>query len=465
MGKLAIKDKSGDRKKSLKPTASKVKNDELVSQVDSIQPDNLELVGTTTGKASAPVEVAQNAQIVEEDFFSDLAMPEITCGNVVPEVVSQVGYTLSKKLVCDTEYDIQGDATQVLDVRLKQYQEMSFAKHSDITYRSPKIKLSESPYGMRLKNMTGVNAVPVQFTPGFVSKIVPLSLIDNPELICQPEAFLAATDPGLRIEDERRPGFAPYKALRGTGVVFLKSVGIALFQNLMKNESCIAKTPHVIAFQTFCDLRDRSVEHPDPPSCFGKKAPLFPHMRIEGPGLVMLSPIFPGAKVIPISLEEYPNLWIKEHVFMAASDSEVFIEPRRIKRGKETLNKGDIFFSLTGKGVVFLNVTGAFKFQVLKPLETLLTSVESVVAFQGTCTVSQEKGTDSQKNFQDLLVMGPGLVSLQPLSSEGRRPERWGYAKLKPEKVVPKTKNQVEKESGCTPARPLPERRKSSGCA
>lgn len=334
---------------------------------------------------------------------------------------------------------------------------MCFGKHSDITHRNQNIKLSDTPYGMRLKNMTGSDGIPVQFTPGFVSKIVPLSLSDHPELICKTEAFLAATDAGLRIDDERRPGFLPYRALRGTGVVFLKSVGTALFHQLKEGESCLANTPNVIAFQTFCNITDKTVEHPDPPNCFGqKKAAVFPHMKIDGPGLVMLAPLYPDAHIIPISLEEYPNLMLKPDVFMAASDPALDINPQKLKRNKEAVPKGELFFSLMGHGMVFLNVTGSIvKYQVLKPQETWLLNTTSIVAFQGSCVVTQEKATEKDSKFRDLKVTGPGLVIVQSLTSEGRRVERWGFAKLVQQGVVPKPKDGGQKDIGHTPSRPL----------
>jgi uncharacterized protein (AIM24 family) len=314
--------------------------------------------------------------------------------------------------------------------------------------------------------MCGEAGVMVQFTPGYIAKIVPISLIEHPEIICKPEAFLAATDAGLRITPELRPGFLPFRALNGTGVVFLKSVGTALFHHLKEGEACVANTPNVVAFQTFCHIEDRTLEHPDPPSCFGKKADVFPYMHIRGPGLIMLSPLFPDARVIPISLDEYPHLYVKHEVFMAASDPNIDIHPERLKRAKESSPKGEIFYCCHGKGVLFLTVTGSIvKFQKLSPTDCFYMNTYSVVAFQGSCKVSQEKCTKKDSKYCDLKVSGPGLVIIQSLSSAGRHAERWGLNAIMAPKVVPKPKDggKGNHRNSVTPNKPQPHAAISQG--
>lgn len=399
------------------------------------------------------------APVRSADVCLALAIPQIKENGVIPEYMKGAGFRLSSNPKCDLEYSIDGEEMQVMTVSLKAYQEMSFASHTNLVQRVSSVALSKTDFGYRLKNMTGNGGQMVQFAPGYVAKIVALSLTEYPELIINPEVFLAGTDAGLRVTDELRPGFYPYKALGGSGVVFLKSVGPAMFHVLKDGESCLAQTSNVLAFQTFCKVEAKSIASHEAGGCCCCAAPktVFPHMKITGPGLVMISPLYPDAKVFPISLEEYPELHIRQEVFMAASDSRIQIDAERIRRGKEKAGKGTMMFCLHGRGVAFLNATGVVQTRILAALETVVLTELSLVAFQGSCKVTQEKATAEDQKWLDVKVSGPGLIIIQSLPSIGRIPDRWGEFMRDPmKKIVPLKKEPVADQTAqnSTPSKP-----------
>lgn len=417
------------------------------------------IVGAPVALGPAGDAETTDALQVENLGSLQLALPEVAQNLPLPVVVKDAGFRIADFPKCDTEYAISGMDMQVLHLLLKPYQEISAAGQESLVYRSPSIAMTRYEFGVRYKNMTGDSNIEITLAPGYIAKVVPLSLTDYPELIIKPEVFLASLDAGLRVDDELRPGFLPYKALRGTGLVFLKTVGTALFHVLGKDEAILANTPNVLAFQTFCTVEDRTVEGSDKPvcACFGQKpARVFPHMHIRGPGLVALSQLFPDAKIIPVSLEEFPDLFITHEVFMVASDPYVEIYAERMRRGKETHGRGMQIFHIRGKGVVFLNVCGAIKFQILKPLETILASTLSIVGYQGSCKVTQEKAASVDRKWLDVRLNGPGLVMIQSLPSQGRKPERWGPSALRKQAVVKKPKEDPANAEGrgSTPGKP-----------
>lgn len=436
----------------------------------SVAPVAADLATTTSPTALGPGSIESSSGAVADDVAKAtaadetclaLAIPEIKQNQPVPAKVADVGFQLTAMPACDLDYSIDGNEMQVLTLKLKGYQEMSFASHASLVQRVPAVQLSKTEYGMRAKNMTGNTGVMVQLAPAYVSNIVSISLTEYPELIINPEVYLAGSDPGLRIKDELRPGFYPYKALCGAGVVFLASVGPAMFHVLQENEAIIAKADVVLAFQTFCQVEACTIESPDPGGCFSAAPRVFPHMKINGPGLIMISSLYPDAKVVPISLDEFPDMYIKHAVFMACSDANIEIFAERIRRGNEKKKKGSMMYCLQGKGVVFLNITGVAKFQKLQAMETIVLTDESLVAYQGSCKVSQEKSTPEDKMFLDRRISGPGLIIVQTLRSEGRKPDRWGAAFKQSTKIVPIPKKPPEdaamqRTASQTPAKPLP---------
>merc|ERR1712194_21871 len=146
--------------------------------------------------------------------------------------------------------------------------------------------------------------------------------------------------------------------------------------------------------------------------------------------------LFPDAKLMPVSLDEFPDLTFTHEVFLACADPTASITPMRIQKGKEG-QRGLMLFCFSGKGIVFLNVSGVVTYKVLQPREEWFCSTRSFVCCQRSCLVSQEKAFVDDKAHSEIKLIGPGLIIAQSLPTKGRTPDRWGIAVLAKQKVVP----------------------------
>lgn len=148
----------------------------------------------------------------------------------------------------------------------------------------------------------------------------------------------------------------------------------------------------------------------------------------EDGALMGLAPPF-NASIIPVSLEQYPGLVIKEGAFLAATDVDLQIETRMVKSlGAMCAGHGVLIHPLQGNGTVFLNALGNVMFHTLEEGEVLCLSTGSVVAFQASCEFTVEKVKGGVKmcccggeGFFNTKLVGPGLVILQSLSFEELR--------------------------------------------
>merc|ERR1740116_454358 len=136
-----------------------------------------------------------------------------------------------------------------------------------------------------------------------------------------------------------------------------------------------------------------------------------------------------NANVVPVSLDQYPDLVIKGGAFLAATDVDLQITTERVKSlGAAFGGQGLLIHPLQGKGTVFLNAGGTIMVRTLAPQEVLYTSTGAVVAFQNSCEFTVETVGGGLKNmccggegvFNTKLV-GPGLVILQSLSLDDLR--------------------------------------------
>jgi len=144
--------------------------------------------------------------------------------------------------------------------------------------------------------------------------------------------------------------------------------------------------------------------------------------------LIGVAPPF-NANVVPVSLDQYPDLTIKGGAFLCATDTDLQITTTRVKSvGAAFAGQGLLIHPLQGKGTVFLNAGGTIMVRTLAPGEVLYTSTGAVVAFQNSCEFTVETVGGGLKNmccggeglFNTKLV-GPGLVILQSLSLDELR--------------------------------------------
>jgi uncharacterized protein (AIM24 family) len=139
--------------------------------------------------------------------------------------------------------------------------------------------------------------------------------------------------------------------------------------------------------------------------------------------LMGVAPPF-NANIVPVSLDQYPDLTIKGGAFLAATDVDLQISTTRVKSlGGAFAGQGLLIHPLQGKGTVFLNAGGTIMVRTLAPGEVIYASTGAVVAFQNSCEFTVEMVGGGLKNMccggQGLFntkVVGPGLVILQSLS-------------------------------------------------
>lgn len=362
------------------------------------------------------------------DLSNELQMLSLVQGQKFPPSVEAAGFFDLKPPECDTEYAIQGTNTsemQLLHISLKRYQTVVCENHDNMAFRTPTVSVTRGGYGMRFKNMTGTDGHLVALTPGFVAKIVPLKLEDYPELVIKPELFLAAFDGNIRREWEMRPvpgkfKLPLYNALHGTGVVFLRTGGASIFRYLEEGGSIVASAPNITAFQTFCEIKVRSVPSPDK-SIFSSNPQIFPHALVHGPGLVMLSALYHDEKIYPLMLDQFPQLMIRPEIFLAASDPHIGIRAERMQRKGTKSLCGGIMIGISGSGVLFLKLAGITRFQVLKATETIYLSTATLAAYQQSCkAVEEDLPAPPAKEFKDVKITGPGLVIMQGSNTRGR---------------------------------------------
>merc|ERR1719296_328529 len=144
--------------------------------------------------------------------------------------------------------------------------------------------------------------------------------------------------------------------------------------------------------------------------------------------LVGVAPPF-NANIVPVNLNQYPGLVIKDRAFLAAEDVDIQILTERVKSvGACVGGMGLLIHPLQGQGTVFLNAGGTIMFRHLAPQEVLYTSTGAVVAFQNSCEFTVEMVGGGLKNIccggQGLFntkLVGPGLVILQSLSLQELR--------------------------------------------
>lgn len=139
--------------------------------------------------------------------------------------------------------------------------------------------------------------------------------------------------------------------------------------------------------------------------------------------LLGVAPPF-NANIIPVSLDQYPDLVIKGGAFLCAQDPNLQIQTDRVKSvGGIFGGMGLLIHPLSGKGTVFLNAGGTIMIRTLQPGEVLYSSTGALVAYQRSCEMTVEAVGGGLVNmccggqgvFNTKLV-GPGLVILQSLS-------------------------------------------------
>lgn len=142
------------------------------------------------------------------------------------------------------------------------------------------------------------------------------------------------------------------------------------------------------------------------------------------PGALLgIAPPF-NANILPISLDSYPNLVVRGGSFLAALDVNINIRTKLVRDwGAFCAASGPFLHYLEGKDIVFLNVGGTILIRMLRPLEALVCSLGSVVAFQASCTFTVETAGDDYTTkccgahgLFNSRVEGPGLVVMQSLS-------------------------------------------------
>lgn len=151
-------------------------------------------------------------------------------------------------------------------------------------------------YKLKYTNEGGKDAK-IAFAPGRPATVIPVSLLEHPDLILGEGAFLAASDSALRIDTERVKSLGAaiggqglfVHPLKGKGLVFLKASGTIMYRQLSKGEELIASSGSVVAFDGTCKYGMVQVGGGFRMAVAGGEG-LY-NTRLVGPGLVILSSV------------------------------------------------------------------------------------------------------------------------------------------------------------------------------